>query len=147
MTVPLRTIKDWGAEVTRFSKAQFSTAVATGLEWALLTLLVTMHVNYLIAAVLGAILGAVIDFSMKKWWAFDAGGGLLHAQGIKYAFVSALSAGLNCLVAYVLVEGLKMSALPALILASVLIGIGWNYPMHRLYVFSGAVGKPHKING
>jgi putative flippase GtrA len=141
MISPLKTIKDWGEEAARFLKAQFSTGVATGLDWGLLTLLLMIHVHYIIAAALGAAVGAVIDFSLKKWWAFDAQGGLLHAQGIRYAFVSALSAGLNCLVAYILVEGLTMSALPALILASVVIGLGWNYPMHRLYVFAEAAGK------
>jgi putative flippase GtrA len=69
---------------------------------------------------------------------------MLHKQGIRYAMVSLLSAGFNALVAFILVEGVRMEEWPALILASVIVGLGWNYPMHRLYVFAGFVGNPKK---
>ncbi len=94
MIPPLSSIKNWGTEAARFCKAQFSTSFATGLDWVLMTLLLMVNVNYLIASALGAALGAVTDFSLKKWWAFNARGGMLHKQGIRYAVVSALSAGL-----------------------------------------------------
>ncbi len=140
----LGNIKEWWVEASRFGKAQFSSSFATGLHWILMTLLLMAHVNYLIATTLGAVLGAITDFSLKKWWAFDARGGMLHKQGIRYAMVSLLSAGFNALVAFILVEGLRMEEWPALILASVIVGLGWNYPMHRLYVFAGFVGNPKK---
>jgi putative flippase GtrA len=141
MHLPFRNIKGWWLEASRFGKAQFSSSFATGLHWVLMTLLLMVHVNYLIATTCGAVLGAVTDFSLKKWWAFSARGGILYKQGLRYALVSALSAGFNALVAFILVEGLHMEEWPALMLASVIVGLGWNYPMHRLYVFAGFVGS------
>lgn len=138
---PLGFIKLWWLEAVRFLKAQFSTGVATALDWGALTLLLAVNVNYIIAVAVGSVLGAVTDFSMKKWWAFDAAGGMLRSQGIRYAIVSTLSALLNCAMAYILVEWVEIAKLPAVILASLVIGIAWNYPLHRLYVFSDAVGK------
>ena len=127
-------------EVARLLKAQLSNIAATGAEFALVALLLTTQIYYLVAAALGAVLGAVIDFSIKKWWAFSARGGMLRTQMLRYTVVSAASAGLNCAVAYALVDGLKMLKLPGVILAAAIIGVVWNYPMQRFFVFAGAVG-------
>jgi putative flippase GtrA len=132
-----------GLEVIRWVRAQLSNIVATGLEFALVTLLLKTHVYYLVAAAAGAVLGAVVDFSIKKWWAFAAHGGMLHKQMFRYAVVSAASAGLNCAIAYVLVDGLKMLELPGVIVAAVIVGVAWNYPMQRFHVFAGALGGIH----
>ena len=124
------------AEVRRIVRAQISTGIATGLEWLLMTGLILVHVHYLAAAVAGALLGAVTDFSIKKWWVFGAGAGMLRMQAVRYALVSAASAALNAAFAYALVDGIGLPPIPGVILASVLIGLTWNYPLHRLFVFA-----------
>ncbi len=122
-------------EVLRFIKAQLSSSVATGVDWALLVILIALGVHYLLAVVAGALAGAATDFSVKKWWVFKSGGGRLHGQAARYVGVSAVSAGLNCLLAYGIVDGLRFPKTPGVIAASAAVGFAWNYPMHRFYVF------------
>jgi putative flippase GtrA len=122
-------------EVRRFFKGQLSSAIATALDWGLMTALIFAGVHYLIAAVTGAIVGAITDFSVKKWWVFRAKRESIEGEAARYAFVSATAAGLNALLAYILVDGLGIHENIGVILASAVVGFAWNYPMHRLYVF------------
>jgi putative flippase GtrA len=124
------------AEVRRFVRANLSSAIASGLEWLVVTGLVLAGAHYLVAAATGAVTGAVLDFSLKRVWAFDRvrRAGVGH-EGLRYVVVSAASLALNVAVAYGLVDGLGLPAVPGVIAASLLVGIAWNYPLHRLYVF------------
>ncbi|BDG10368.1 GtrA family protein [Anaeromyxobacter paludicola] len=134
----------WAAEAGRIARAQASSALATFVDWALMTSLVALHVHYLVAACVGALAGAVTDFSVKKWWVFGAGHGLIHAQALRYAAVSAASAGWNVLLAWAIVDlaGVRPagSPVPGVILASLIVGFVWNYPLHRHFVFSRSTG-------
>jgi len=116
-------------------RAQVSTGIATGLEWLLMTGLLLAHVHYLNAVVAGAILGAAIDFSLKRWWVFSAGPGIFGTQAVRYTLVSTASVGLNAAAAYGLVGVAGAPPLPGVILASIFVGVGWNYPMHRFFVY------------
>ena len=59
---------------------------------------------------------------------------------MRYLWVSAVSLAVNLPVAYGLVDGLGIPAVPGVIAASILVGVAWNYPLHRWYVFRGARG-------
>jgi len=137
MTAPAR--RGLVAEIGRFVRANLSSTVASGAEYLLVTGLVLAHAHYLYAAGAGAVLGAVVDFSLKRHWAFDrAAKGTVHHEGLRYLVVSASSLGLNLALSYALVDGLHLPAVPGVIGASLVIGFAWNYPLHRLYVFHTA---------
>ncbi|HZZ83782.1 MAG TPA: GtrA family protein [Anaeromyxobacteraceae bacterium] len=144
-TAPLQA-EGWAAEAGRIARAQASSALATFVDWSLLTTLVAVNVHYLAAACFGALAGAVTDFSVKKWWVFDAQHGMLHAQALRYAAVSIASAGWNVLLAWAIVDlgGFRPhgSPVPGVILASLAIGFVWNYPLHRHFVFSPPSSDP-----
>ena len=59
-------------EVWRFLKGQLASGIATSVDWGLMTILILSGVYYITAAVIGAVAGAITDFSVKKWWVFDA---------------------------------------------------------------------------
>ncbi|HKD39519.1 MAG TPA: GtrA family protein [Myxococcaceae bacterium] len=131
-----------GLEVGRFLKAQVSSGVATALDWGLMTVLILAGVYYVTAAVIGAVAGAITDFSVKKWWVFDAGKrSTVEGQAARYALVSGIGAALNAGLSYALVDGLRIHKNIGVLIASTIVGFGWNYPMHRLYVF-----RPRKRN-
>lgn len=110
--------------------------MATAVDWGLMTILIFSGVYYVIAAVIGAVAGAITDFSVKKWWVFDAAKRQsLEGQVARYALVSGISAALNAGLSYALVDGLHIQENIGVILASTVVGFAWNYPMHRLYVF------------
>jgi putative flippase GtrA len=124
------------AEIGRFVRANLASTIASGLEYVLVTGLVLAGVHYLTAATAGAITGAITDFSLKRHWAFDRSSmAAVHHEGFRYLLVAALSLGLNLALAYALVDGLHLPAVPGVIAASLVIGFVWNYPLHRYYVF------------
>src|SRR5258708_13838479 len=102
-----------------------------------MVLVIAAGVHLLIAVVCGAGVGAVADFSVKKWWVFRPRGGNFEGQAARYVLVSAASAGLNCLLAYGIVDGLGIPKTPGVIAASAVGGLVWNYRMVRLYFFRG----------
>ncbi len=106
----------------------------------LLAGLLAAGVHYLVAAAAGALLGAATDFFLKKWWAFDAAQGPLAREARRYAMVSVASAGLNSGLAYLLVDSARLRPLEGLLLASVVVMAGWNYPLQRWFVFAGRRG-------
>ena len=123
-------------EARRFLRGNASAIVATGLEWCLITLLVGISVHYLVAAAIGAVVGAVTDFSIKRHWAFIRGGvGSVRQEALRYVVASGLSLGLNVLLAYGVVDRLHVPSIPGVIIASFIVGIAWNYPVHRYFVF------------
>jgi putative flippase GtrA len=123
-------------EVWRFLKGQLASGIATSVDWGLMTILILSGVYYITAAVIGAVAGAITDFSVKKWWVFNAAKReSLEVQVVRYALVSGIGAALNAGFAYLLVDGLHIHQNIGVILASTVVGFAWNYPMHRLYVF------------
>ncbi len=128
---------DRAKEITRFIRANGSSILATLVEWGLVKVLVSAGVHYLIAAGAGALLGAVMDFSLKRHWAFVRGQqmGTVHGEAFRYLVASALSLVWNLLVSYLLVSVAGLPAVSGVILASIIVGLAWNYPVHRLYVF------------
>jgi putative flippase GtrA len=131
------------AEAGRFLRANLSSVLATGVDWALVTALVLGHLHYLGAAAVGAAAGAVTDFSLKRHWAFDRKEkGQLQAEGLRYLAASGSSLGWNLAAAWALVGGLGASPVPGVIAASALVGVAWNYPVHRWWVFRDASAPP-----
>lgn len=128
-----------GVESALFLKGQLISGAATAVDWALALGLTRLGLYYLVSIVLGALSGAATDFSLKKWWLFAGSGGAFQTQLIRYAMVSGTSALLNAAAAYLLVEKVHLSKSLSIVAAGTLVGFCWNYPMHRLFVFSRAV--------
>jgi len=127
----------FGAEVAKLLRANLSSAAATALDWGLVTSLVWLGVYYLQAAATGAVAGALTDFSLKRYWAFQRGAArrAVHHEGVLYAAVAGTALALNLLGTWALVDGHLLPPVPSYILVSLAVGLGWNYPMHRLVVF------------
>ena len=126
-----------GVELRRFLRANASSMLASGVDWAVITVLVGLRVHYLLAATIGALVGAATDFTIKRNWAFMRGAvGAVHTEAARYIAVSGLSLGWNLLVSYLLVDGLHFAPVPGVIAASIFVGIAWNYPVHRYFVFA-----------
>jgi putative flippase GtrA len=128
-------------ELWRFTKAQLSTGAATAVDWGVLTGLIWAGLHYELAIAAGAFLGAATDFSIKRFWAFESSHLPMGAEAARYAFVSAASLALNCALAYLAVDILGAPKVAGAIGTSIVVGVLWNYPLHRLYVFGRAPSK------
>jgi len=135
-----------GAELGKLVRANLASAAATALDWGLASSLVWLGVYYLGAAASGALGGAATDFFLKRYWAFKRGAArrAVHHEGILYALVSGLALGANLLGTWAVVDGRLLPPVPGYILVSTVVGLAWNYPMHRLVVFrrARAAGAP-----
>ena len=134
--------RSWRKELVAFLKSQLASGAATSVDWVLMTVLIFAGLYYLLAICAGAIAGAITDFCVKRWWAFRSANAPLRRSALRYTAVSASSAALNCGLAYVLVEFVGAPKVPSAIVASLVIGLLWNYPMHRLFVFEAHPKQP-----
>ena len=122
----------------QFSKAGVSALAATLMDFGTLIGMVEfLRVPYPGGVALGALAGACTNFFLNRHWAFQAGGLPLPGQAFRYALVSGGSLGLNVLGVMLATEGARIPYLASKVLTAVLIGIFYNYPLHRDFVYRG----------
>jgi putative flippase GtrA len=126
---------DVNRTVTLLSQHQLSSLVATGVDYCVMIACVSLFgLSPVIGTVIGALCGAVTSFTLGRRWVFDARNGNLRGQALRYAAVSALSLCGNVGGEWLLVR-VGLHYLLARVIASTVVGIGWNFPMHRHFVF------------
>lgn len=119
-----------------FTRSQIASAIATGVDFSITSgLVLVVSVWPVVATGVGAFLGAVTHFALGRAWSFRAFGGPVARQIVRYAGVALGSLLLNS-------GGLWMlSALggwrwfPAKVVASLCVGLFFNFPLHRWFVF------------
>lgn len=110
-------------------------AIATACDFALFTALVRcVGFSPPVATALGCTLGGIINFAINRWWAFSSHGAL-PTMALRYAFVSVASAMLNSVgvALLLLVPGLGSEL--GWIIARGAVYFGFNYPLHKRFVF------------
>lgn len=108
---------------------------ATGVDFALFSLLVTASCSPPIATFLAAACGGVVNFTVNRTWTFDATGSN-RTMARRYVLVSAASAALNASMVAALLWIPHQHVTICWLVARGLIFLGWNYPLHRDYVFA-----------
>ncbi len=116
----------------RNAAAAFS---ATAIDFAVFSGLVQANLcSPPIATFVGAALGGLFNFTINRKWTFRASGsGKTMAR--RYVTVSATSAALNASMVAVLMWLPNQHVAVVWVVARGLVFLGWNYPLHRDYVF------------
>ena len=128
-----------------FTRAQASSIFATALDYGTLFLLAEIfHVWYVASTAWGALAGAIANFSLNRHWTFQAADGHLGVQAIRYAFVSIGSLILNTFGVYCVTEYLHLHYAISVVLVSLGVGVLFNYPLHRYYVYR--IGSTHETS-
>jgi putative flippase GtrA len=122
-------------EIWHFVASQASASVASALDVLVMEGLIFLGTAYGWAILAGHVAGGVSDFSAKRKLIFRTGNQRLLHQAARYLLAWGTSLLLNLGLARLLVDGLGLHAGVGVLLAAVVIGLAWNYPMHRLYVF------------
>lgn len=132
-------------EKTASAKVPFFTSLwrsqATSLTSSttdLVVYVVALHVigiYYPVAAAMGAVCGAIVSFYMGRNWAFKSQEGNLTIQAIKYAVTSGMSLVLNVSGLVWVVECFGWEETIGKVIVSIIIGICFNFPMFRYWVF------------
>ena len=118
------------------TRSQISSAVATGLEYVLILVLVEyLKVWYVLAVAMGAASGAITNFMINRHWSFRSAHREFRTQALRYAWVSALSLVLNTGGVYLVTEYAHVHYFASVVAVSLIVGLAFNFPMHRYYVF------------
>jgi putative flippase GtrA len=121
---------------TSFSRAQLSSLIATTLDYGVLFLCAEVfHCWYVIATALGALAGAIANFLINRHWSFQASHGHFTSQARRYLIVSGSSLILNTGGVFLVTELFQVHYALSVAIVSILVGILFNYPLHRHYVY------------
>lgn len=116
---------------------------ATGLDFSVFSALVFMAVCEPPAATfVGAASGGIVNFTLNRSWTFNASGAN-KTMVRRYVTVSAASALFNATLVAALLWIPNQHVTIAWAVARALVFLGWNYPLHRDYVF-GHDGRSHR---
>jgi len=115
----------------------FSTAVDFG---TLMGLVELVHVDYVLATFLGTLVGFLTNFTINRYWAFDAAADHLGWQFVRVLPVQAGSTGLQTVGVWIFDRFVGLRYWAAKIVVATLVYLCWNYPMNRFWVFRTKVG-------
>ena len=124
-----------------FLRAQLSSGIATIADFGTLALLTEWGgVWYVASTAVGAIAGAITNFLINRYWVFEGasevkGRGVVR-QSWRYTLVSVGSWGLNVAGVWWITESWGVYYIWSKAGVAILVGIAYNYPLHRWFVFS-----------
>jgi CDP-diacylglycerol--glycerol-3-phosphate 3-phosphatidyltransferase len=126
-----------------FQRAWVASAVATAVDYGSFAVLVEVIGVYTgTSRALGALLGAVTNFTLNKLYTFKTRQNSVWVEAPRYAAISLTSLLLNTVGVILLTEGLRWNPLAAAAVVGVAVSLGWNLPLHRVFVFREQTGKP-----
>lgn len=119
-----------------FARHQVAAVIATGVDFATMIALVELGVvRPPTGAFIGAMTGAAVNFWLGRVWVYRARTSAL-GQALRYGLVSLGSAGLNAGLEAMFVSWLGVPYVAARIVGSLAVGLGWNYPLQRYFVYA-----------
>ena len=124
------------ATLAQLGKHQIGSLVATVVDFGSMVAWVQLvHVSPVGATALGATAGGVTNFLLGRSWIFRAAAVAALPQALRYAVVSAASAGWNSAGEWLVHDRLGVQYLLARAIVAVVVSLAWNYPMQRHFVF------------
>jgi len=124
-----------------FARSVATSIFSTAVDFATL-LGLTQVVDYRIATAIGTIVGFLTNFTINRYWAFEASQGALHWQFVRVLPVQAGSTLWQTLGMWLAVGTIGLQLVFAKITVSALVYLVWNYPMNRYFVFGGKPAAP-----
>ncbi len=127
-----------------FSRSALTSTFTTALDFGTLTALVELgHVNYVLATWVGTVVGSLSNFAINRVWAFDARDRPRAGQFMRFIAVQAAASFLHTAGVWVFTRFLGLPYQVSKAVISLLVYLGWNYPMNRWFVFR----RPAKDRG
>ncbi|HEY0709661.1 MAG TPA: GtrA family protein [Polyangia bacterium] len=121
---------------------QLGAAIATAIDFGTMIVWVEAGVGSAVSGTAaGAASGALSNFVLGRKWIFNTQPGRIRRQLARYGLVSLGSLGLNTVGQRYL---LGVTSLPYPLtrtIIAILVGVLWNYPMHRWFVFPSGERK------
>lgn len=119
----------------RFLKAQVSSFIATSSDFLITIVLTEAGMWYLPASVLGTITGGVVNYFINRNWSFQSRDDHISRQAFRYFHIWAGSIILNASGMWLLTSLAGFNYILSKLIISLAVGIGFNYPLQKRYVF------------
>lgn len=131
----MRAVSDRRRTLFLLSQHQIGALIATTVDYGVMIFCVSViGASPVWGTIAGSIAGAFVSFTLGRRWIFDAERGHMGAQALRYALVSGASLCANAAGEWLLVHA-GLHYIVARIIASLFVGLAWNFPMHRHFVF------------
>jgi putative flippase GtrA len=115
---------------------QICAFIATLFDFSVLVICVeTFNFSYIPSVAIGALCGGFSNFLHNHRWVFLGRTVSIQAKVYRYFTIMIYSLLLNTLLVYLLTEFLYTHYIVSKVISAVLISIGFNFQLHRLYVF------------
>lgn len=118
-----------------FGKAQLSAFIGGISDWIIFLLCVKFGVFYTVAIWISGFLGALVNFSVNKYWTYEAKEEETSKQLFRFYFVVIGSVALKSLGTYVITEGLTIDCRLSRLVVDLIVSLGYNYTLQRYWVF------------
>jgi len=119
-----------------FIKANIASLVASATDYLVTVLMVSgFYFNAVAGSIMGTTVGGVVNFLMGRQWVFNAGRDKTYYQALRYMLVWTGNLLLNGAGVYLLTKPLGLHYMIAKVAVSVLVAVGYNYPMQKRFVF------------
>ena len=122
---------------TSFLRYNASAYTASFCDYLIFLLLRSEYVGiyYPIAKFIGSCVGATIAFILGRNWTFKNKDVIITKQSIRFGAVVAGSILLNTVGTYLVTEGFHIDEKYSAIIVAIFVGVSYNFPMQRYFVF------------
>ena len=122
--------------ITSFVRYNASAYTATFFDYGMfLFCLEILNIYYPIATFIGATTGASVAFLLGRNWTFKNKEELITKQSLRFLAVVSGSILLNTLGVYLVTEYIGINEKISKIIVAVIVGVSYNFPMQRYFVF------------
>ena len=129
-----------------FTRHQLASALATLLDYLCLFFMTeALLIHYTLSTAMGALVGACSNFLLNRYWAFEAQSENWTSQSFRYILVSSGSLLLNTIGVFLVTELLHVHYATSVVIVSLLIGVCFNYPLHKNFVYPAAEAQPKPL--
>jgi putative flippase GtrA len=120
----------------QFIKANVASLISSFCDF-LITIVITEFFDYdpFWASVTGTVSGGIINFIIARYWVFEVHHLNIYHQGRRYFIIWTGNLLLNALGMYILLKLVGLNYILAKVITSVIVAVGYNYPLQKKYVF------------
>ena len=124
-----------------FLKANIASLSASFFDY-LVTFILAYFLRFdpVFASILGTIGGGIANFLISRYWVFKSVDAPAFHQGKKYFITWAGNLILNAAGVYLLIRFAGLNYMIAKVTTSVIVAVGYNYPIQKNYVFKNING-------
>jgi putative flippase GtrA len=128
-----------------FSRNTLTSVFTTAVDFFTLTGLVELvHINYVLATWIGTVVGSLSNFSINRWWSFQASWQPRSGQFFRFVLVQVGASALHTVGVWLFTRFLGLPYPVSKLVVATLVYLAWNYPMNRWLVFSPRFGQTNR---